>query len=223
MKKIIYIITLFILSVTSTYGQTARKSRFPVGNFHQINTNISGLSVGLYSLGDDERNTHTNGIKLEIIGLGIILPLVPKDPLTDANFATEDFSEQINGMSISGTGTVCNCLINGISLGTISQLVTKINGFSGALMFNLAVEHNGLQLGAMNAATKMRGVQLSLFGSSASEAMGLQFGAFNSMKKGRGLQIGLFNDASHFKGIQLGLYNKNQRRTTPFINWNFKD
>jgi hypothetical protein len=223
MKNIIYIILLLTLSVKFTYAQAPRSNRFPLGNFHRGNTNIHGLSYGLFSSVDDERNTNTNGIKLEALGLGFFLPLVPKDPLEDGNFTNGKFSERINGMSISGTGTICNCKINGMSFGMIGQVVTKINGISVVMMLNLVVEHNGLQLGGINSATKMNGVQVGLFSSAAEEATGIQISATNSVKKGRGLQIGLFNTARHFKGIQLGLYNKNQRRTTPFINWNFKD
>jgi hypothetical protein len=42
-------------------------------------------------------------------------------------------------------------------------------------------------------------------------------------KIGRGVQIALFNSSMNFKGIQIGLWNKNQKRSLPFINWNFKN
>jgi hypothetical protein len=36
----------------------------------------------------------------------------------------------------------------------------------------------------------------------------------------RGLQIGIFNASKHTKGVQLGIWNKNEKRKLPIINWN---
>jgi hypothetical protein len=220
MKNKILITVLAVLSMTSAYGQIKKKSHFPVGSFHQPNVNINGIAVGAFSESERMR-TNTNGIKLEVPGAGIFLPLAPRNPMD--SFPSDDLSEKINGLSLSATGSICNCLINGVSFGTVGQLITKINGLSGVMGFNMVVEHNGVQIGTFNNAEVMRGLQLGLINSSADDAKGVQLGIITYAKRGRGLQIGLFNTADHFKGIQLGFYNRNQKRRMPFINWNFSD
>jgi hypothetical protein len=206
--------------VTSTYSQVKKKSQFPAGSFHQQNVNITGISVGAFSE-MSTMGTNTNGIKLEIPGTGIFLPLAPRDPMD--GFPDGDLSERINGLSLSATGSICNCLINGMSFGTVGQLITKVNGLSGVVGFNMVVEHNGVQLGSFSSAGVMRGVQLGLVSSSADNVRGVQLGITTYAKQGKGLQIGLFNASDNFKGIQLGLYNRNQKRRMPFVNWNFKE
>ena len=37
-----------------------------------------------------------------------------------------------------------------------------------------------------------------------------------------GVQIGVLNKAKNLKGLQIGLWNKNQHRSLPFINWGTK-
>ncbi|WP_041557704.1 LA_2272 family surface repeat-containing protein [Cellulophaga algicola] len=63
----------------------------------------------------------------------------------------------------------------------------------------------------------------TLFGNSTNSFNGLQISAANFIsEKGTGLQIGIFNSATNFRGLQLGLWNKNSKRSLPFINWQFK-
>ena len=38
----------------------------------------------------------------------------------------------------------------------------------------------------------------------------------------RGLQIGVVNKSKNLRGIQIGIWNVNQKRRLPLINWNFK-
>ncbi len=38
----------------------------------------------------------------------------------------------------------------------------------------------------------------------------------------KGLQIGVVNKAKRLRGIQLGIWNINERRKLPLINWNFR-
>ncbi len=47
-------------------------------------------------------------------------------------------------------------------------------------------------------------------------------GLVNVVKKGSGLQISIVNYAKQFKGIQFGLWNRNEKRSLPIVNWNFK-
>ena len=108
-KRIFANIILFVLSICS-YGQN--DNRFPIWTFHEKNVNIHGISVGLVSDIQNERNTNTNGIRLELIGLGILVPMIPDFPTFE-----EQCSERINGLNLFTLGTVCDCLINGLSIG----------------------------------------------------------------------------------------------------------
>jgi len=225
------IITLLL--VASTIAANAqvpqkRTNRFPVGTFHQKNSNINGLSVGLYSgyEGENEgRNVHTNGIKLEPVGAGIILPLLPHSPISDveSEFKIPALppSERINGFNLSPAGTTCDCNTNGVSAGFIGQMNRKVNGFSISVVMNLTGQHNGAQMSVFNESFVMNGLQMG-FTNYSQKARGIQFGFSNVGVSARGLQIGVFNNSKNFKGLQVGLWNTNQKRKLPVLNWNFR-
>lgn len=195
--KIIATILYLILTINS-YGQVGnRKNYFPIWTFHQENINIHGISVGLWSVDSKPRYTNTNGIKVELIGIGLLMPLIPSSPVVTDDSAfiklqKEPLSERINGLNLSASGTVCNCLTNGLTAGTIGQLNFKVNGISTSLLMNFVQKQNGLMMAMFNEAYYMNG-----------------------------MQIGLFNKSKKMRGIQIGLWNENQKRKLPLINWNF--
>jgi hypothetical protein len=209
-------IFLFLVSTSSSFSQK-RTNVFPIWTYHTRNINIYGVSVGLGTLWEEDeglRNTNTNGVKLELIGTGILIPLGPDNAMPVDNdsalkkYQVQPRSERINGISLTGTGTVCNCVVNGASAALFWKMEYKVNGFSASLFINTAQVHNGIQAaGLYNASYK---------------AKGLQIGAFNSSQHFSGLQIGLFNESKKLRGIQIGLWNINERRKFPIINWNFK-
>ena len=52
---------------------------------------------------------------------------------------------------------------------------------------------------------------------------GLQFSfILNDSYLTRGVQVGLINRSQSLTGVQFGLWNINQKRKFPIINWNFK-
>lgn len=214
--KLKLVLILLIGSTAAVMAQSPeRKNRFPAGTFHQKNQNITGISVGLYSGFDDdeEKNVHTNGIRLEAIGMGILAPLIPNSPISvsegqfKATMAAAP-SEVINGLNLSPAGTVCDCITNGVSAGLIGQITKQVNGVSASFIMNLSEKHSGVQVSMFNESYAMNG---------------LQIGLTNTGRRARGLQIGLINDSDNLKGIQLGLWNVNKKRKLPLINWNFKD
>lgn len=216
--KLKLIILLLLGGITTAGAQIPKRTiHFPAGIFHKKNSTINGLGVGLYS-GIDEgpkdiqfRNVHINGIKLEAIGLGILVPMMPYSPVADdeaeyqANMA-EPLSEKVNGLNLSPAGTASDCFINGISAGLIGQVGRQVNGISATVVMNFAQKHNGIQAAMFNDSYVMNG---------------LQVGLSNRSGRARGLQIGLVNHSTNFKGIQLGLWNTNQKRKLPIFNWNF--
>jgi len=192
-----YLTTALLLLLTLHVGAQKRKVIFPIWTFQQMNTTICGVSVGLWNFSDTTRNTHTNGIRLSLIGEGIFAPFVPRSPLAENDselvaMKKTSPTEIINGISISGTGSAGDYIINGISVGLIGHLTRQVNGISASAI-NFAQIHNGIQIAVYNECYKMHGIQ-----------------------------IGFENHSKHTRGIQLGFWNVNERRKLPLINWNFR-
>lgn len=211
MKAKFLTLILFACS-TITQAQLPKKNSYIVGVLHQKNINVYGVGVALFSGFDEEdRNVQTNGIRLEAFGMGILVPLIPKSPVseTEEEFAKSMSvvpSERINGFNISPFGTVCDCVTNGISTGLIGQIGRTVNGISASVMMNFAERHNGIQMAMFNESYAMGGIQLGLS---------------NSGVRARGLQIGLVNHSKDLRGLQVGLWNVNQKRKMPILNWSF--
>jgi hypothetical protein len=198
-----------------------------VYTFQKNNVIINGISVGLWSHSDEPRNTTSNGLRLEIPGIGILAPIMPRSPISESDSAhyyksIEPISEKINGVNLSLTGTVCNCSVNGITVGGMGQVIYKVNGISAAGL-NIVEVHGGVQMAIFSNDTYiLKGLQISFYGNSTYYLKGVQAGFLNIGENTKGLQIGIFNKSKITKGIQIGLWNVNEKRRMPFINWNFK-
>jgi hypothetical protein len=228
MKILFTIIALNMMFSASIFGQTKR-NYFPIWTYHQKNVNIHGVSVGLGTASVNVRNVNTNGVKVELLGVGLLVFMIPRSPIAQdrEEFDTlmkSPISERINGAVISATGTVCDCKINGLTLGPLAQINRQVNGISLSVYMNFTQIINGVQLGVgFNQVHKMNGVQLGgLLSNSAYELNGIQVGIENRAKEANGVQIGLFNKSDSLNGIQIGLWNVNEERKLPLINWNFK-
>lgn len=227
-KRLILFSIFLLLFQSSFFGQENKKINFfPIWTYHQKNINIHGISIGIGTIRSVPRFTNTNGIKIELIGAGIALLLIPKSPLAydDSSFialANQPISEIINGISLSATGTVCDCKTNGINIGLIGNLNYQVNGLTCSLFMNFSQIHNGLQFALINESFLLNGFQMGLsnFGY---RVKGIQFGLwYNENKEMKGVQIGIINKSENIIGFQFGLWNINQKRKSPFINWNFK-
>jgi hypothetical protein len=198
MKKLFLL--FIILSLFSTIVEAQiKRNYFPIWTFHQRNANIYGISLGFASGLNETQNTVNNGVKIELIGLGLFAPMFPSSPIAknDSLFQIEKTTkiiEKTNGISLSATGTMCNCTTNGITIGGIGQLHHKVNGISVAGMMNYAQISNGMQVALL----------------------------WNESYETNGVQIGLVNESHKLFGFQFGLWNINQRRSSPLINWNFR-
>lgn len=214
MRRIFLVILFFVMTIC-TYSQN--NNRFPLWTFHEKNVNIHGISIGLLSTAASERSTNTNGIRLELIGLGLLAPMIPDDPTFE-----EQHWERINGLNISVLGTVGNCSINGLSIGAAGQISARINGITLSMMINLIHKQNGLMIAGHNISNTMNGLQLGL-ANSCVKTNGVQIAfPLNESEKMRGVQIGVVNKSKKTKGIQIGIWNVNEKRRLPLINWNFK-
>ena len=206
LKAIFFFICLGFIhySYGQNYNRFSQKKfshRFPIWTFHEKNVNIHGVSVGLWSFSDNERNTNTNGIRLELIGLGIASLIAPEFPTFGRR------SERINGLNVSALGTVGDCLINGISVGSFGQILEQVNGVTLSAILNIIEKQNGIMIAVVNHTVTMDG---------------FQFGATNNASKINGVQVGFINQSEILRGIQIGIWNINQKRKLPLINWNFQ-
>jgi len=201
MKNIISLLLALVLFVDLQAQK--RENYFPVWTFHQPNTTTNGISIGFVSGMENTKNTISNGIRIELIGAGILIPAISGPMVRDDNI-----TEKINGINLSSTGTLANCTINGISAGYVGQSVYKVNGVSAIGCLNYVVISNGLQC--------------AILVSDNEEMNGVQMAFINQSTTTKGIQIGAFNFSKDLRGFQFGLWNKNGKRSLPFINWQFK-
>lgn len=194
----VLLLLLCICFMSSDAAAQKKKFYFPAWTFHQKNAVILGLSGGLWTSMDSARRTTTIGLRAEVPGAGLLAAFVPSSPVSETDSAFQEFkkrpvSETVWGVNVSLTGTICNCTMNGISLGTVAQVQGRVNGISFSAI-SFAEVHNGIQLAVFNQTYKMNGIQ-----------------------------IGFVNNSSRTRGIQIGLWNKNEKRSLPIINWNFSN
>lgn len=241
-------LSLLIISIAIgniSYGQQ-RILRGPLWSFHSKNTDILGISVGILpkEIFKDSTLTRTFGLRLEAPGLGVLLPLVPKSMVSET---VDSYSKKIRatpsefiyGLNLS-TGAVGNVEVYGLNLAIIGQynlkthglscstfatLSEKTNGISMSILGNESFVCNGMQIAALgNYSTVANGLQVGII-NGALHMHGVQVGVLNNFKINathlQGLQLGLLNKTANLKGIQIGLWNKNNKRSLPFINWNF--
>lgn len=228
--KNIFFISVILFSIKILSQEYRDKTRYLFGTFHTQNTTINGVSFGAFpQFNNTNRFVKTNGIRLEIPGIGFLAPLGNGSPISSIdsvnvkfNRKEYKFDEIINGINIS-TGTIGEVNFNGITIGAIAQFGVLNNGIAIAGLWNAMDVSNGIQIAWMaNETLYNNGVQISLQ-NSALVMKGLQIGGTNYGKEIYGIQIGLFNKSKKTKGIQIGIWNVNEKRKLPLINWNFKN
>jgi len=209
MKRLLILLSLLI--TLQTYGQINKK-RPIIWVIPSLDTRINGVAVGfmINSLKETDSvlTTEINGLNIEIIGVGLLLLLAPSDPIyhkSDSAYFDNSYVDtiinsynsakyKVNGISISLAGTVGHDInINGINLSGLNTLTGKTNGLSTSILINMNGVVNGVSVAVL----------------------------LNKTIQTKGLQIGLFNQTKRLRGFQIGLWNKNEKRSLPFINWNF--
>jgi hypothetical protein len=245
MKHIRYTLALvLLLAATVAFGQKRahNKNVFPVWTYHQDSINIHGVSLGLWSP-IKTQHTNTNGIKVELIGIGLLILLAGNGPIVESDSAFEQIllenplSERINGIAVSGLGTICQCTTNGLTVGGIAQynysangvmvathinMVQKMNGLMATFSINSAYKVNGLSIALNNYVQHANGAQIGFLGNKSKRVKGVQIcTGKNQSERMTGVQIGAVNKATHLKGLQIGLWNVNSKRKLPLVNWDF--
>ncbi len=166
----------------------------PNGNTKRIN----GLSIGLCLNSYD--SIEINGLNIEILGGWVGSPsfIAEKTKYSDTAKTKREYYkkyiQKINGITLATIEGVNNAQVNGITISPFDNLANEVNGVG------LAILANGSQF--------FNGLELAVFANVAS--------------RGRGIQIAAINTCYDFRGIQIGLWNKNDKRSLPFINWQFR-
>lgn len=229
MKKIVVLMVAISLLVSKTVAQNQIKTKvFSIFAFKQKVHKTNGVKIGIASIDTNAISSVTNGLNLELIGVGLLIPLIPRSPIAENDSEYVEAKKyysgaKINGLNISASGNALNAKINGISIGYVGQIQYSVNGFSATSFTNLVQEHNGIMCAIfINDAYAMNGLQIGIL-NGVKNGNGIQIGGrINVARNFNGLQIALHNVAKNLKGIQIGLWNVNQKRKLPLFNWNFK-
>lgn len=209
------IILIWILLMTCCIAKAQElKKHYGISIIPNLEAEINGigLGIGIQSLKyeSDTLTTVVNGLNVELLGVGLLLPMVGSDPLLPYNMRGEDLNEerldslinsledkrpyQINGVALSLGGLAGHEIdMNGLNLSGLNTFTSSLNGFSASLL--------------MNFTGRMRGVSI---------------GVINKTLETKGVQIGLVTHTERLDGVQIGLWNRNEKRALPFFNWNFK-
>jgi hypothetical protein len=177
-----WLIPLAALLIASGCASTM-KTHVPVWCVPVDNTRVDGLGLTLFTA-SEVTNAVVNGVRIELVGPGVLIPLVP-DTVSPCFNTREEYlgrlsiqGEDVNGFELSGSGTAMRGHIRGISLGLIGGIKNRVTGFAGTLGWNTALDVTGIQLGGFNTTYRTVGAQVG-FNNRAAEIEGLQLGFFN--------------------------------------------
>jgi hypothetical protein len=169
-------------------------------------THVYGVMFNFWSLSDtnkSKRLSKTYGAEINLNPIGVFSPFVTVvhciDPKTHTPLTNSADSLDLGSFRE----------INGLQIGLLNLDPTIINGVDINLTGSFGSVTNGVTIsGVLNKHYIINGVTVAIIG--------------NHDSKCNGVQIGLINSCNELKGIQLGLWNKNQKRSLPIINWCFK-
>lgn len=194
-------------SITDSLSKTVniKQNKYVLGFLPSKAHNIYGLAIGL--IGSEAicykpYTKYSHGINLQIPGQGILqIPYLFGQPFSK-EFQSGNIDMMIkidsnkrvvhNGLLISVFGTFSD-QVNGISFSGLMSMGKKINGITLNPVWNLYQRVHGMSVGVINTSLETKGVQ-----------------------------FGLINKTVKLKGFQIGLWNRNDERSLPIINWNFK-
>lgn len=209
-RKILLFISILLIYTCHAQNDSVHFKRRNVIWFTPSGVNqINGVAIGpLESLVLKKCNQTVNGITLNLIGVGILMPLIPYDP-NDDNFdklksdtaVFKGIDDEIKNSSHAEKSDTHN----GIVLSLAGAVTGKVNGIYASGFCAMTGEVKGLVMAPfMNISFHVKGVSI---------------GGFNSVAKMKGLQIGIINKAANLKGLQIGIWNRTRKRKMPLFNW----
>lgn len=203
-----YIYLLFWLFSTLAVAQSGKDTlvvrNFSFSPMSSKTDVVNGLVLGAFHIAEKERGyKQINGLNLEVNPLAFIFIV---SHFSETDDTTECYLKH-NGLHISTSGYLRSVMLNGV----------------GVSAFNVGYAANGVTVNVLeNYCGILNGLHITAFLNQCRNGNGLLLAAVNYTENYNGLQVGLFNRARRLRGVQLGLWNKNEKRSLPFINWNFK-
>ena len=198
------VVTAFFLAVTTSLSAQDRK--YVMWYSPSKATDVYGVMLNFFprEVGDFP-NYSVYGVELDLNPLGFFSSIYiavsglfeptmyqPNDDYWDG-IDSSDYEKTIYGLHITSFD-IEPYIINGLDITLAGSFFSVINGASISLLINKQDAVSGLTIAPVG----------------------------NHNIYCRGVQIGLINTCSDLKGFQIGLWNVNQRRKLPLINWNFK-
>jgi hypothetical protein len=140
---------------------------------------------------------------------------VKEDDLVIKNWYKTPYLK-LNGLNISSGCFFTTTSMNGLNI-SFANKFKDFNGISITPLGTMSDNQNGISLGLINASNDLNGFVVGVYNQSF-KLDGLQIGLVNRAGINHGLQIGLVN-SSRTKGFQVGVWNKNAKRSLPILNW----
>lgn len=214
---------LMFVFAYSLFTQCFCQTKWLIWSHHDFDTEtVNGVSLGVGRF--ISKYSDVNGIKIEIPGLGFLVPIGVDDDPYNPNYIKNDsirlfkyYHEIKDSIHMDD-----NSVTNGLFLSLSGDVEDVVNGLSLHPIGGKVVLSNGVVIsGIMGFVTISNGWSTSLFFQSSGTTNGITTSLFaNSTIELYGVQISLFNTSFKTKGVQIGLWNKNEKRSLPLINWN---
>jgi len=235
MKILFKITTLLLFSLTG-FAQRSDGLRGQIFSFSPASykvEKVNGMALGIGHFWTKNMPCKINGLNIEVNPVSPILFLF-QDPdyvendslrmtMNGLHLSTGGFA---GGIKLNGAGVSLynvNYATNGFTVNGLYNVSKTLNGLHISGLYNVADKARGMLVAGANDVADFGGFRIGIYNKSVTTA-GLNIGVVNLNKEGmHGLQIGVFNRTGKCKGLQIGLWNSNNKRSLPFINWNFKD
>ena len=162
-------------------------------------TDVYGMMFEMFPKEYPEYLPNTYGIDLNISPIGALFFMSAAPYLIIPNMSMDktyspDMYKKICGLQIALLNFDPS-IIYGLDINAVMSMGdSKVTGISFSTLQNNHETVNGLSLAILS----------------------------NNSQYCNGVQIGLFNTCANLRGFQIGLWNKNAKRSLPFINWNFR-
>ena len=201
--------------------------------------NVNGLVFGLGHIINKNISKQTiNGLNIEanpapalgaLVGFFAIMHLddvIKNSKVPDSIKGTEahfrlDFFDGSPNLKLRGVNLSTGCFFTPTSMSglniSLANIFKDFKGFSITPVWTIVNNQVGFSIGMINANNVLKGSTVGVYNQSY-ELKGVLVGVFNQTGNNHGLQVGVFN-RSNSEGPQIGLWNINNKRSLPFINW----
>ncbi|MBU2018343.1 MAG: hypothetical protein KJ941_01745 [Bacteroidetes bacterium] len=206
-----YLILFCLLFSQSIKAQTENsfdkegKSNYVVGLLPSRKEFSYGLQIGLIGSESFFSLPYTRksyGVNFQLFGQGIFMLLNPGVFGYESQYHTE--VRDLDSLKIYYDLRSRHC---GLLLSTFGTFTSQQVGVSISVLSSMGFSVKGLSI---------NGISSSFY-----SVQGVSVAFVNHAYFTQGVQLGVINKSKHLHGFQFGLWNVNQKRKLPFVNWNF--